>query len=277
MRLIREDVPFFDLTTLLLGIGKKYGRMVFSARHDMMVCGIEEASKVVEQTGSAVIHAVESGTLLSAETIFLEAEGTAQSLHIAWKVALNILEYTSGIATRTWEMVDAARCINPLISIVTTRKTFPGTKALAIKAVLAGGGLPHRLGLSETVLIFPQHLAFMGDAGTVGFDVCCQMLDTMRQHAREKKICMEVEDREGAVLAARSGVDIIQIDKMAVAELRETVDAIRSIAPHIAIAIAGGITSANVAVYAATGVDLIVTTFPYFGKPADIAVKMIQG
>jgi len=81
---------------------------------------------------------------------------------MGWKVSMNVLEYCSGIATRTKYLVDKAKNINPQIEIVTTRKIFPGTKEFSIKAIIAGGAYPHRLGLSETVLIFKQHLNFIG-------------------------------------------------------------------------------------------------------------------
>ena len=76
---------------------------------------------------------------------------------------MNILEYSSGIATRTKKMVDKAKLVNPHVAVLATRKSFPGTKELSIKSIIAGGAFPHRLGLSETILIFKQHVAFLGN------------------------------------------------------------------------------------------------------------------
>ncbi|OPX86915.1 hypothetical protein [Pelotomaculum sp. PtaB.Bin117] len=96
------------------------------------------------------------------QTSIIEAEGDAENLHMSWRASMNILEYASGIATRTNKILTKARKVNPKIEILATRKIFPGTKELSVKAVIVGGGLPHRLGLSETVLVFKQHLNFIG-------------------------------------------------------------------------------------------------------------------
>lgn len=272
-RLIREDVPYFDLTTQILGIGGRPGRITFGTRHETVVCGTEEAARLLEKRGAVVSAGVGSGTALPAGALVLQAEGEARVLHEVWKVAVNLLEYLSGIATRTRAMVEAARQVNPKVQVTTTRKVFPGTRSLAVKAVLAGGGVPHRLGLSETVLIFPQHRAFLG-----GFATCIEQLDTLRCSCPEKKIAIEVETKNEAVAVAAAGFDIIQIDKMPVAELRETVAAVRAVGggERLCIAAAGGITPANGVDYAATGVDILVTSALYAAPPADIAARILS-
>lgn len=268
-QLIREDVPYFDLTTFALGIGSTPGRICFTTRHPTVICGTEEVGRMLELCGATVKTRCDSGSLLTPGSIFLEADGPAQALHRGWKVAVNLLEYVSGIATRTRGLVDAARAVNPAVAVVTTRKIFPGTRALTIKAILAGGATPHRLGLGETVLVFPQHLAFLN-----GLDGFIALLDTTKQANPEKKICVEVECQEDAVRVARAGVDVIQIDKMPPQHLLATVHAVREVSSGTQIAAAGGITQDNIREYAATGVDILVTTAAYFGKPADIGVTM---
>ena len=161
-RFIEEDVPYGDLTTHLLGFGNTPGRIVFSTREETTLCCTEEAGRVLQKCGANLTSFVPSGTKLSSGIEFLAAEGPAQALHAGWKVALNLLEYASGIASRTQRIVEKCRAVNSALSVVTTRKSFPGTKKIAIKAITAGGALPHRLGLSETVLVFKQHTAFLG-------------------------------------------------------------------------------------------------------------------
>lgn len=94
-----------------------------------------------------------SGSRVKPGEMLIEAYGRTGGLHNAWKVSLNILEYCSVIATRTRNLVDLAQKENPDVEVVATRKSFPGTKELSIKAIIAGGTLPNRLGLSETILI----------------------------------------------------------------------------------------------------------------------------
>lgn len=268
-RFIEEDLPYGDLTTHLLGIGDLAGRIVFSTREETTLCCTEEAAGVLRQCGATVTSCAPSGTRLPAGSGFLVADGPARALHAGWKVALNLVEYASGIASRTRRIVEAARGGNPAISVVTTRKSFPGTKKIAIKAICAGGALPHRLGLSETVLVFKQHTAFLG-----GLEPFLATVAELRQKARETRIIVEADTRAEALLVARSGADIVQLDKVAPKELAATVADIRAVNPQILVSAAGGINETNAAAYAATGIDIIVLSSVYFGKPADIGVTM---
>ncbi|MDD2273091.1 MAG: ModD protein [Desulfuromonadaceae bacterium] len=269
-RFIDEDVPYGDLTTHLLGIGDRPGRIVFSTREETILCGTEEAARVLQKCGATLTSCTPSGTKLAAGVEFLSAEGSAQALHAGWKVSLNLLEYASGIASRTGRIVAACHAINPALTVVATRKSFPGTKRIAIKAITAGGALPHRLGLSETVLVFKQHTAFFG-----GLEPFIGMVAELKSQAHETKINVEADTCEEALLVARSGADIVQLDKIAPAELTATVAAIRAANPNILISAAGGINEINAADYAATGIDIIVLSSVYFGKPSDIKAAII--
>ena len=268
-RFIEEDVPYGDLTTHLLGIGDHPGRIVFSTRENTTLCCTEEASRVLQKCGATLISCMPSGTRLSAGIEFIAAVGPAKTLHTGWKVALNLLEYASGIASRTGRIVATCRDINPALSVVATRKSFPGTKKIAIKAITAGGALPHRLGLSETVLVFKQHTAFLG-----GLEAFLGTLAELKLMAHETKVIVEADTAGEALLIARSRADIVQLDKIAPAEMAETIAAIRTINPNILISAAGGINEANAAEYAATGIDIIVLSSVFFGKPADIGVSI---
>ncbi|NTV89054.1 MAG: ModD protein [Clostridiales bacterium] len=268
-RLIKEDVPYFDLTTHVLGIGSRQGRISFTARESTVISGIDEVLKIFSKLNIKVLDFKPSGTVLKPGETFVEAEGSAESLHMAWKVSLNILEYCSGISTRTRILADKAKAINPKVEIVTTRKVFPGTKELAVSAVTAGGGLPHRLGLSETILIFKQHLAFYGDVDTLA-----KNLNQIKARAIEKKVIVETESREEALILCKAGADAIQFDKIKPAVLKNIVQELRKINAGVVLIGTGGITDENVEEYAEAGVDVISTTWVYFGKPADISVAM---
>ncbi|HVN25465.1 MAG TPA: ModD protein [Syntrophorhabdales bacterium] len=267
---IQEDAPYGDLTTHLLGIGGKPGRILFTTREETTLCCTEEAARLLEKLGGRVTRALPSGTLVAAGTEFMEAEGSAEVLHSGWKVALNILEYASGVASRTARIVKAARAVNPEITVVTTRKSFPGTKKIVIKAIMAGGALPHRLGLSETILVFKQHTAFMG-----GLETFLKTIPNLRTKAKETKILVEAQSAAEAVQIAGHGVDVVQLDKLKTGELAAVVREVRVTAPAVKVSAAGGINENNVAEYAATGVDVIVLSSVYFGKPADIGVSML--
>jgi len=268
-RFIREDVPYLDLTTSLLDIGQEPGRISFAAREKGILCGSEEAARIFQKLGLRTGLLLASGTTVIPGQPFLQAEGSAANLHMAWKVCLNILEYCSGVASRTRLLLDNARTVNPGVGILSTRKMFPGTRELAIKAVVAGGGFPHRLGLSESILVFRQHINFLS-----GMEELAKSMPKLRQQACEKKFIVEVERLDEALLLANAGVDGLQFDKVPAELLGHYVEEIRKCHSDILLIGAGGINEVNVIEYAATGIDAIVTTSMYYGRPLDISVTM---
>jgi molybdenum transport protein len=269
-RFIEEDLPYGDLTTHLLGIGGQPGRIVYSTREETTLCCTEEAARLLQKLGASVTRKLPSGTLAPPGTEFLEAEGRADVLHAGWRGALTLIEYASGVASRTARIVRGARNINPDITVVTTRKSFPGTKKVVIKAVMTGGALPHRLGLSETILVFKEHMAFMG-----GLEPFLKTIPDLRVRAKEKKIIVEADSPAEALLIAGAGVDVVQVDKAKPEELAVLVKEVRSATPGVKISAAGGINEANFREYAAAGVDILVLSSVYFGKPADVAVSFV--
>jgi molybdenum transport protein len=125
------------------------------------------------------------------------------------------------------------------------------------------------LGLSETILVFKQHTAFLG-----GVDALLPILDAIKARACEKKINVEVEDREDAIKLCRAGVDAIQFDKIPPEELKQIVRDLKRINPSVTIIATGGINIDNVEKYAGTGIDSINTSWIYYGKPVDIGVEI---
>lgn len=265
-----EDAPYGDLTTHLVGIDSIPGRITFSTRHDTTVCCTEEAARVFQMSGAEIRSVIPSGTRLQPGTDILVADGPAHALHRGWKVALNLLEYASGISSRTQRIIEKSRAVSRSVSVVTTRKSFPGTRKTAMKAIVAGGALPHRLGLSESILVFRQHTAFLG-----GLEQFLGSVAELKIKAQETKVIIEADTVEEALLVAKSGADIVQLDKVSPIELSAAVCAIRAANPAVLISAAGGINEDNAAEYAATGIDIIVLSSVYFGKPADIGVNMV--
>lgn len=268
-RWMREDAPSLDLTTSTLGLRDEAGVMRFTTRDSIHVCGTEEVRRILARLGADVVSAVPSGASLAAGEIILECRGGAASLHLAWKVSLNILEHASGIATRTRRLIDAARSAQPGIEVVATRKGFPGTKELAIKAIVAGGALPHRLGLSETILAFEQHRVFCG-----GFDGFVARIPTWMARVPEKKVIVEITTLAEARTVAQAGVDGVQFDKIAPEQLQPWVAELRRDFPRLLLIAAGGVNESNAAAYAATGVQVLATSSIFHGPPADIAARI---
>ncbi|QEY58814.1 ModD protein [Pseudomonas sp. C27(2019)] len=268
---LEEDVPYFDLTTQLLGVGDEPARMAYYCRHTAVVCATEEAALLARAVGATVITMAKSGDTVSAGQAFFIVEGSFSALNEITKVIQNIFEYASGVASRTQQLVSAAKQVNPAINILTTRKVFPGSKALSIKAIMAGGAYPHRLGLSETILLFRQHIEFIG-----GFAAIEDCVARILAQDCEKQILIEVERAEDVEAVMQLPIHGIQYDKFQPAELKALVEKVRKINPRLIQLAAGGITVDNAAHYAATGVDGLVTTSTYFGKPADVGVRFFK-
>jgi molybdenum transport protein len=267
-RWLAEDVPYGDLTTHALGFGNRRGRIRFEARQAMIAACSEEAGRIMTLAGASVIESVQSGTGLQAGGLLLAAEGPATALHTGWKVSQTLLETAGGIAAAAQAIVEAAQAVKPDIVVACTRKSLPGTRALSIKAVLSGGAVPHRLGLSETILVFAQHRVFTGDASLA------EIIDRLRRRAPEKKIVVEADTLAEALAVADAGADVVQLDKASATDVATLRRHCESRTPRPLVAAAGGINAANAAEYARAGADVLVTSGPYTAKPLDVKVTM---
>ncbi len=263
--LIHEDLQHMDVTTMAMGIEDEPGIVECFPKRECTLAGVEEAARIFRTCGAEAEILMPSGSPAAANEICLRARGTAGQLHACYKLAQNVMEYSSGIATRAAAMVAAARSANPRVHVSVTRKHFPGGKALSLKAALAGGASLHRLGLSDSILVFDQHRVFAGDFA--------ELIPRMAAAFPEKKIAAEADSREEAARWLRAGADIVQCERFSPEELAAFVGEAKGFNPRVTIAAAGGINAANAAEYAATGADVLVTSWVYFGKPEDIKMK----
>ncbi|MCL1992864.1 MAG: ModD protein [Spirochaetes bacterium] len=268
-RLIKEDVPYIDLTSWSLGIREAPGRIAYFTREECTVCGTEEVKMIFDRLNIKLEGFAASGQNAKAGDELISGTGRGCDINMAWKVGQNILDHCCGIATKTRKMVQAVKAHNEHIAILTTRKGFPGTKSLAIKSIMAGGAVPHRLGLSETVLIFKQHIDYIG-----GFDALLAKMPELKAECCEKKILVETSDYAEARALCQAGADGIQFEKLPAAALKENVAKLKGEFPKVVLLIAGGVNEKNAGDYAQTGVDGIVTTSLYNAPPIDIGVKI---
>lgn len=268
-QLIAEDVPYIDLTCEVLGIDGAAGEMEYFTREDCVVAGSDVVERMARACGCDVMPGAKvPGDRAAAGDVLMVVRGSAAHLHQLWKVGLNTFDHLSAVATKTRAMVDAAHRANPRCEVLATRKSMPGAKDLLTAAVMAGGAFPHRLGLSETVLVFDHHLEFFG-----GFDAFVAALPDIKARCIEKKLFVEAGPDQ-ARIAAQTGVDGIQLDKVSVDELASLVAELRDIDPRITLIAAGGINPENAEAYAACGVDGLATTAPFSAKPLDMSVRM---
>lgn len=265
---IREDLPYFDLTTHLLDAPPQKARLSVMTRQEIFVACSEEAARVAELLGCEVQNYLPSKSVAAPGDTLLSFTGSNEALHQAWRLCQILLEYACGLATYSHTMVQNAGAVNPHCEILVTRKSFPFAKRFVIRALLCGGIMPHRLGLSETVLVFAQHRAQFADEAA--FEAGLRRL---KKRCVEKKLVVESESLEDAKGMFELGADTVQMDKCTPGMLEELVTFKRERFPGATILAAGGINKTNVAEFAATGVEGIVTSAPYQAGMVDLTSR----
>ncbi len=266
-QLITEDVPFGDLTTDSLGISAAPGRLRFFARDPMVVCGVEEAVRLLQLCGAQAEGVTPSGSEASTETLLLEAAGGAGALHRGWKVAQTLVEWCSGMATGAAEILAAARRGHPDALVAGTRKNAPGSRRLAVKAFRAGGAIMHRNGLSETLLVFAEHRLFLGGERPQ------ETIRRLRRQCPEKRVVVEVATPEEALQWADA--DVLQLERFAPEAVAEVTAALAARGAETIVAATGGINAGNAEAYARAGARLLVTTAPHLAPPRDVQVRFL--
>lgn len=266
---IRDDVENGDLTTSAMEIGHKKGEMSFSARGKIRTSGIYPSLKVLDKLGIRLIEAREDGENLQEGDCLISCAGKAEKLHLAWKIVQNILEWSCGVSSYMYEMSEKAKKNNPHVKIACTRKNIPGTKLLATYAIMNGGGIIHRAGTAETILVFKNHRNFLKEP-----DNWKNMIQDLKIKSPEKKIMLEADNMEEARLAMEANPDILQLDKFSLDEIKVLQKELARSEKNIMLTAAGGINKNNVADFSALGLKVLVSSAPYYAKPADIGVVL---
>ncbi|HZG52140.1 MAG TPA: carboxylating nicotinate-nucleotide diphosphorylase, partial [Pyrinomonadaceae bacterium] len=201
--------------------------------------------------------------------VIARTNGFADVLLAGERVALNLLQRLSGIATTTRAFVREVEGTNA--QIVDTRKTTPGLRMLEKYAVESGGGRNHRFGLDDGVLIKDNHIAL---AGGVGAAVERARAAVGHLHKVEVEVSSEKDLRE----AIKSGADILLLDNLTPEETRARVELARELSPTVLLEASGGIRLENVRAYAEAGVDLVsVGALTHSARAMDISFKIQPG
>ena len=265
---LQEDIGVGDITTEFFVPESLHATGRIIAHEKAIVAGSGATAEVFRQvdpsTGAQIIRG--DGTEVAPGEVIIEVCGLARSILKAERVALNFLQRLCGIATLTRQFVDAIR--NHPAKILDTRKTTPGLRALEKAAVVAGGGENHRFGLYDMVLVKDNHLTTFE-----GFSSFAERIRQLRRERPNTRIEVEADDLEQVrAFVEVEGVDVILLDNMAPAQIREAV-ALRK--GNIEFEASGGITLKNVNRIAATGVDYIsVGSLTHGARAIDIGLEM---
>jgi len=263
---INEDLPYFDLTTSLQDIDKKASLEIYS-RDEICVSCVDVAASIARLLGCESEILVKNSQICKAGDVIIKIYGSYEDVHKAWKLAQVALEYASAIATYTNKMSKAAKNVNEKCEVLATRKSFPFAKKFCVKAVLEGGGGMHRLGLSDSVLFFKNHIK-----AYASFDEFISHLPEFKAKMVERKICVEAENLDEASKLLKAKCDVVQCDKFS-PELIINVLALRDeISPNTMILAAGGVNLTNAKDYA--NADAIVTSAMYSKGVADISARL---
>ena len=245
-RALAEDVGTGDLTAALVDRSRT-ARARILAREPAVICGepwVEAAVLACDPSAQLTWH-VGEGQRCATDQVVLEIEGKAQALLTAERTALNFLQLLSAVATKTAVFVDAVQ--GTRAAIVDTRKTLPGLRLAQKYAVKTGGGVNHRIGLYDAVLIKENHIAAAGGVGAV----LKRVQDTAPQaHFVE----IEVETLAQLDEALDCGAQMVLLDNMDIPTLQE---AVRRNAGRAILEISGGVNLQTVRALAETGVDRI--------------------
>jgi nicotinate-nucleotide pyrophosphorylase (carboxylating) len=249
LRFIEEDSPFGDITSDAV-IPDISTRAVIRAEQEGIIAGIAEARALFAHFGVVAEPGKQDGDAVVSHDIVLALGGNAKGILLVERTALNIIGRMSGIATQTRKLADIVSAENSRCRIAATRKTSPGFRALDKKAVQLGGGDPHRMSLSDGILIKDNHLMLVPLA---------EAIRSARAGSAYRKIEAEVETAKDALTAAKEGADIILLDNMTHRRVRETLATLKraGLRDRVIIELSGGIDEKTLPEYAALDVDVI--------------------
>lgn len=247
---LREDLGRGDITTQATIMRNARARGRFVAGERMVVAGLEAAEEVFGSLDPQLqLEAFASdGEEVEAEKVIARTSGFADVLLAGERVALNLLQHLSGIATITRAFVRTVEGTNARIA--DTRKTTPGMRMLEKYAVLLGGGVNHRFGLDDGILIKMNHAAIAGGVGAA--------LKSARERVGHvHKLAVEVGSEQEVRDAIEASADVLAFARLSTGECADLIARAREFSGQVGIEVSGRITLENVRAYAEAGADLI--------------------
>jgi nicotinate-nucleotide pyrophosphorylase (carboxylating) len=265
---IQEDIGAGDLTSDLFVPANLRALARIVTHEKAIVAGTETASQVFRHIdpGLHVEILRPDGSDINVSDVVMEVRGLARPILKGERIALNFLQHLAGVATLTRKFVDAAA--NNQVKILDTRKTMPGLRALEKAAVVAGGGANHRFGLFDMVLIKDNHLA--SNSGLSSF---VETIRKLRQERPDVRIEVEADRlQQVRTFLQIEGIDLILLDNMKPAQLREAVALGKN---KVKFEASGGVTLKSVRQIAATGVDYIsIGALTHSARAVDFSLEM---
>lgn len=267
---LAEDVGNGDITSeSIIGISAKCSARIV-AKQRTVLAGVDFAREVFAQVDPNISfrpRAKDAALIEKGETVVI-LNGLTRSILAGERLALNMMQRLSGIASLTRQFVDSTKDFK--VRIVDTRKTTPGMRFMEKYAVRAGGGYNHRFGLFDGILIKDNHIIAAGG-----------IKEAVKRVSRAHhllKVEVEVTNLKDLREAIRAGVDIVMLDNMRIEVMREAVRIARAAREKILLEASGNVSLSTVRDIAATGVDLIsIGAITHSAPAADLSLKVTPG
>lgn len=251
-RFLEEDVRSGDLTTNVTIPAEKTALATIYAREKSVLAGVKEIEAIAYLTGLTYEILAFEGNWVNPGDPVMRLRGSARTLLTVERLCLNIIQRMSGIATKTYRMVSVAREVNPKVKVACTRKTTPGFRFFEKRAVVIGGGDPHRYALDDMVLIKNNHITAVGGVHAA-VSAARDAVSFSKKISCEARTLQEVQDAIGA------GADIVLLDNFSPKDVGGVVEVLKSkgIRGNIILEVSGGIDEENVREYARNEIDVI--------------------
>ncbi len=269
-QILADDVGHGDVTSEAVVPAGLTANAEVIAKETGVAAGIEETVIFAESLGLSVNAEVADGDEIKKGTVILKVSGNARAILSAERTLLNLLSRMSGIATATRRLTEKLREANLTAKVAATRKTAPGLLYFDKKAVLVGGGDPHRLRLDDMILLKDNHVAIAGSVENA--------VKKAKAAGSGKKVEAEVTSTGDAVKAAAAGADIVMLDNFSPEQVREAVDALKKAGffGKVLLEVSGGITEQNLLDYASSQVDVIsMGALTHSVKALDISLEIV--
>lgn len=249
---LQEDVRSGDLTSNLTVPEDKTAVATIYAKEKAILAGIEEVAAVAEFSGLEYEILVYEGNWTKTQQPVMRLKGSARTLLKVERLCLNIIMRMSGIATKTYRMVAEAREGNPDVKVAATRKTTPGFRYFEKRAVVVGGGDPHRYSLDDMVLIKNNHITAAG--GVRQAVTAAKMAVSF-----SKKVSCEARTLQEALEAIEAGADIVLLDNFKAEDVGGVVKVLEKegLRDRVILEVSGGLDETNAKAYAKMGIDVI--------------------
>lgn len=261
---LTEDIGKGDVTAELVFDGEEAKAYIF-VKESCVLAGLVEAVDMFKTRDITVFPKAEDGEVLKPGTTVMELQGKAADMMTIERTALNILAKMSGIASETRLLVEKVMDVNPDCHVAATRKTTPGFRYYEKKAVVIGGGNPHRFGLFDAVMIKDNHLAVLR-----GLD---NTLERIKERSRPVEI--EVENLEDALKCANAGVEIIMLDNFTPEDAEAAYKAIKEINEKAVVEVSGGINADKIDKYCRHADIISVGYITQSAKAIDFSMEIV--